>query len=92
MTKIYGFVQLIIMCTTAAYIATADYYVLHCAISIDSYVQINRFYSLIIFSLLITTAFQLAYRKHHSTESALPNIHNHYGILLNMAKGSVTVL
>ena len=35
-------------------------------------------------------AFQSAYRKHHSTESALLNIHN--DILLNMAKGSVTVL
>ena len=33
------------------------------------------------------TAFQSTYRKHHSTESALLNIHN---ILLNMAKGSVT--
>ena len=36
------------------------------------------------------TAFQLPYRKHHSTESALLNIHN--DILLNMAKGSVTAL
>ena len=36
------------------------------------------------------TAFQLAYRKHHSTESALLNIHN--DILLNIAKGSVTAL
>ena len=36
------------------------------------------------------TAFQSAYRKHHSTESALLNIYN--DILLNMAKGSVTVL
>ena len=36
------------------------------------------------------TAFQLAYRKHHSTESALLNIHN--DILLNMAKGSVKAL
>ena len=36
------------------------------------------------------TAFQSAYRKHHSTESALLNIHN--DILLNMAKGSVTAL
>ena len=36
------------------------------------------------------TAFQLAYRKHHSTKSALLNIHN--DILLNMAKGSVTAL
>ena len=36
------------------------------------------------------TAFQSAYRKHHSTESALFNIHN--DILLNMAKGSVTAL
>ena len=35
------------------------------------------------------TAFQSAYRKHHSTESALLNIHD---ILLNMAKGSVTAL
>ena len=33
-------------------------------------------------------AFQSAYRKHHSTESALLNIQN--DILLNMAKGSVT--
>ena len=38
----------------------------------------------------LITAFQLAYRKHHSTESALLNIHN--DILLNMAKGSVTAL
>ena len=36
------------------------------------------------------TAFQLAYRKHHCTESALLNIHNN--ILLNMAKRSVTAL
>ena len=36
------------------------------------------------------TAFQLAYRKHHFTESALLNIQNN--ILLNMAKGSVTAL
>ena len=36
------------------------------------------------------TAFQSAYRKHHSTESALLNTHN--DILLNMAKGSVTAL
>ena len=36
------------------------------------------------------TAFQSAYRKHHSTESALLNIHN--DILLNMANGSVTAL
>ena len=37
------------------------------------------------------TAFQSAYRKGHSTESALLNIHN--DILLNMAKlGSVTAL
>ena len=36
------------------------------------------------------TASQLAYRKHHSTESALLNIHN--DILLNMAKGSVIAL
>ena len=36
------------------------------------------------------TAFQSAYRKHHSTESALLNMHN--DILLNMAKGSVTTL
>ena len=36
------------------------------------------------------TAFQSAYRKHHSTESALLNIYN--DILLNMAKGSVTAL
>ena len=38
----------------------------------------------------LMTAFQSAYRKHHSTESALLNIHNN--ILLNMAKGSVTAL
>ena len=38
----------------------------------------------------LMTAFQLAYRKHHSTESALLNIHN--DILLNMAKVSVTAL
>ena len=36
------------------------------------------------------TAFQSTYRKHHSTESSLLNIHN--DILLNMAKGSVTEL
>ena len=36
------------------------------------------------------TAFQSVYRKHHSTESALLNIHN--DILLNIAKGSVTAL
>ena len=36
------------------------------------------------------TAFQSAYRKHHSTESALLNIPN--DILLNTAKGSVTAL
>ena len=36
------------------------------------------------------TAFQSAYRKHHSTERALLNIQN--DILLNMAKGSVTAL
>ena len=36
------------------------------------------------------TAFQSAYRKHHSTESALLKIHN--DILLNMAKGSVRAL
>ena len=35
------------------------------------------------------TAFQSAYRKHHSTESVL-DIHN--DILLNMGKGSVTAL
>ena len=38
----------------------------------------------------LITAFQLAYRQHHSTESALLNIQN--DILLNMAKGSVTAL
>ena len=38
----------------------------------------------------LMTAFQLAYRKHHSIESALLNIHN--DILLNKAKGSVTAL
>ena len=38
----------------------------------------------------LTTAFQSAYRKHHSTESTLLNIQN--DILLNMAKGSVTAL
>ena len=36
----------------------------------------------------LMTAFQSVYRKHHSTESALFNIHN--DIFLNMAKGSVT--
>ena len=36
------------------------------------------------------TGFQSAYRKHHSTESALLNIQN--DILLNMAEGSVTAL
>ena len=36
------------------------------------------------------TAFQSVYRKHHSTESALLNVHN--DILLNMAKGSVNAL
>ena len=38
----------------------------------------------------LMTAFQSAYRKHHSTESALLNIQN--DILLDMAKGSVTAL
>ena len=38
----------------------------------------------------LMTAFQSAYRKRHSTESALLNIHN--DILLNMAIGSVTAL
>ena len=38
----------------------------------------------------LMTAFQSAYRKHHSTESALLNIQNN--LLLNMAKGSVTAL
>ena len=38
----------------------------------------------------LMTAFQSAYRKHHSTESALLNIHNN--ILVNMAKESVTAL
>ena len=38
----------------------------------------------------LMTAFQLAYRKHHCTESALLNIQN--DILLNMAKGSVMAL
>ena len=38
----------------------------------------------------LMTGFQSAYRKHHSTESALLNIQN--DILLNMAKGSVTAL
>ena len=38
----------------------------------------------------LMTAFQSAYKKHHSTESALLNIHN--DIFLNMAKGSVTAL
>ena len=36
------------------------------------------------------TAFQLVYRKHHFTDSALLKIHNN--ILLNRAKGSVTAL
>ena len=38
----------------------------------------------------LMTAIQSAHRKHHSTESALLNIHN--DILLNMAKGSLTAL
>ena len=38
----------------------------------------------------LMTAFQSAYRKHHSTKSALLNIEN--DILLNMAKGSVIAL
>ena len=38
----------------------------------------------------LMTPFQSVYRKHHSTESAHLNIHN--DILLNMAKGSLTVL
>ena len=38
----------------------------------------------------LMTAFQSAYRKHHSTERALLNIQN--DILLNMAKGAVTAL
>ena len=37
----------------------------------------------------LMTRFQSAYRKHHSTESALLNIQNN---VLNMAKGSVTAL
>ena len=37
----------------------------------------------------LMTAFQSAYRKHHSSESALLNIQDD---LLNMAKGSVTAL
>ena len=37
----------------------------------------------------LMTAFQSAYRKHHSTKSTLLNIHD---ILLNLAKGSVTAL
>ena len=36
------------------------------------------------------TAFQSAYRKHRSTESALLNIQN--DLLLNIAKGFVTAL
>ena len=36
------------------------------------------------------TAFQSAYKKHHSTESTILNIQNN--LLLNMAKGSVTAL
>ena len=38
----------------------------------------------------LMTGFQSAYRKHHSTESALLNIRNN--ILLNMAKSSITAL
>ena len=38
----------------------------------------------------LMTAFQSAYRRHHSTESALLDIQN--DILLNIAKGSVTAL
>ena len=38
----------------------------------------------------LMTAFQSAYRKYHSNESALLNIQN--DILLNMAKGTVTAL
>ena len=38
----------------------------------------------------LMTAFQSAYRKHHSTESTLLHIHN--DILLNMAKGFITAL
>ena len=38
----------------------------------------------------LMTTFQSAYRKQHSTESVLLNIHN--DILLNMAKGSVTAV
>ena len=38
----------------------------------------------------LMTAFQSAYKKYHSIESALLNIQ--YYILLNMAKGSVTAL
>ena len=37
----------------------------------------------------LMTVFQSAYRKHHSTESALLNIYND---ILNIAKGSVTAL
>ena len=47
-TKIHGLLQLIIICT------------LHnCAISIDSYSPINKFYSFIIFSLLINAVILL---------------------------------
>ena len=38
----------------------------------------------------LMTAFKLTYTKHHSTKSALLNIHN--DIFLNMTKGSVTAL
>ena len=38
----------------------------------------------------LMTAFQSAYKKHHSTESALLNICN--DILLNMDKGTVAAL
>ena len=46
-TKIYGLLQLIIICT------------FNCAISIDSYSPINKVYSFIIFSLLINAVILL---------------------------------
>ena len=48
MTRIYGLLQLIIICTLHNY-----------AISIDSYSPINEFYSFIFFSLLINAVILL---------------------------------
>ena len=48
MTKIYGLLQLTFMCTLH-----------YCVISIDSYSQVNKFDSFVIFSLLINAVILL---------------------------------